>query len=308
MRIGFLITTVLASFFVLSCEDKRNIVVTGKIISAETGNPIPKAEVVVHCWHNENLLNKNYQKQRVFADQNGNYKVKFKRGHQIDVASKAEGFIPSRSYNKLKNKHPEINLGLTTIKENPTLIHNVDINNSGLHSTPSTPFLRIRIYAPPNTTLDSSMVETFGFDFKSLTTSTDTNVCDIWFKPVPKDAQPDIVVANKNGGMIPIFSNQITSSFYFEYTTAPTNGYLKEYTLKGNEEGFFVRCRDGKTYAKLIFVKSEISFGSNDPKRGYYHDLGKDFNGLYQPNGTTNLFFSKPDIDLEAFLVSYRWD
>lgn len=308
MRIGFMTATVLAILFILSCEDKRNIVVTGKIISEETGGPIPKAEVVVHCWYNDDILNESYQKQIVYTDQNGSYKVKFRRGHQIDVASKAEGFVPKRSYNKLKTKYPKVNLSLTTAQENPTLIHNIDFDKIGMKNTPSTPFLRVRIYAPPNaTTLDLSMVETFGFDFKSLTTNTDTALCDIWYKPVSKDVQPDIIVANKHGGIIPIFSTQITSSFLFEHTTAPTTGYLKNYTLKGNEEGFFVRCRDGKTYAKLIFEKSEISTGATDPQRGYYHDLGKYFTCLYQPNGTTNLFFSKPDIDLEAFLSSHRW-
>jgi len=78
---------------------------------------------------------------------------------------------------------------------------------------------------------------------------------------------------------------------------------VHEYEFKGNEEGFFVMCRDGKTFGKIIFEKSLISKGGVD---GDYVDRGRYFSCLYQPNGTTDLSYSPQDIDLESFLVDGR--
>ena len=116
---------------------------------------------------------------------------------------------------------------------------------------------------------------------------------------------PYILMANRQGGIIPVYSNEIKSSFLYDKPNAPKEGYFHEYEFKGNEDGFFVLCRDGRTYGKIIFVKSRVSIGGSD-ESGDYTDFGREFSCLYQPNGTTDLSFSTPDIDLEDYLVDYR--
>ena len=76
-----------------SCQDKRNILVTGQITDEQTGKQIIKAEVVILCWYMSSLDDASFEKQTVITDQNGNYRVKFDKGHQVDVASKANGFL-----------------------------------------------------------------------------------------------------------------------------------------------------------------------------------------------------------------------
>ena len=290
-----------------SCRDRSNIVVTGQITDELTGKPIAQAEVVVLCWYMSDIQNASFRKQTLITDENGKYKAKFSKGHKVDVASQAKGFIARRSYNELDDNTIQVSLTLSRIKENPTLITNLNIDHRGLDVTDETPFLRIRFYsAETSKLLDLSKVETFGFDCRSQKTSTDTSTCDIWFQPIHKDEQPDVIVANKDGGIIPVYSDEIKSSFFYEKMSAPGTGYLHEYKLKGNEEGFFVLCRDGRTYAKLIFEKSEMDRGEPDGKGGWYKELGKHFSCLYQPNGTTDLSYSTPDLDLESFLIDYR--
>lgn len=291
-----------------SCQDRRNIIVTGQITDEQTGKPISKAEVVILCWYMNSIDDASFKKQTVLTDLNGNYKVSFDKGHQVDVASKANGFLASRIYNELDDNKIHVSLKLTRAKDNPTLIKYLSNEQVHINITDKTPFLRVRFYSVDTTTiLDLNNVETYGFDFRNQRTSTDTSKCDIWFQPIHKEEQPKVIVANAGGGILPVFANEIKSSFFYEKMTAPTTGYLHEYKLLGNEEGFFVLCRDGKTYAKLVFVKSENDISAPDGKGGIYKEFGKEFSCLYQPNGTTDLSYSTPDIDLENFLVDYRF-
>lgn len=247
-------------------------------------------------------------KKTVFTDANGYYSASFARGHEINIASKANGFIAKRRYcGELQNNTIEINLELDRLKKNPKLVKYSIENSIEFDTTDKAPFLRIRIHsAKGSKLLDLKNIKTFGFDFHSQKMTSDTLNCDIWYKVINKAQQPTVIVANRTGGIIPVYSSEIESSFAYEKIIAPTRGYVYECKLKGNEEGFFVRCRDGKSYGKIIFEKSEIDSGRSDDKGGWYKDLGKYFSYLYQPNGTTDLSFSTPEIDLEDFLVSKR--
>lgn len=290
-----------------SCHDLKNIVVTGQIVDETTGQPIANAEVVVLCWYMFNIDDASFKKQTITTDKNGNYQTTFDKGHKVDVASKAKGYEPNRSYNKLEDNEIKVNLKLSKSKTNLTLVTLLNTDISSLETTDKTPFLRIRIHADKDRNrLDLNNIETFGFDFSSLTTKTDTAQCDLWFKIEKREGQPMTILTNKSGGIIPIYNNEIKSSFFYEKSIAPTTGYKNEYLFKGNEEGFFILCRDGKTYGKIILEKSNIDHSSPDGKGSFYKDFGKKFSCLYQPNGSTDLSYSRTEIDLENFLVDYR--
>ena len=302
-----LLTSLVFLTMLASCQDRRNILVSGQITDELTGKPITKAEVVVLCWYMSSIDDASFIKQTLTTDENGNYKATFAKGHQVDVASKAIGFIANRSYHELKDNKIQVDLKLSVAKQNPTLINYLSTDHVELDFTDKTPFLRIRFYSVDTSNyLNLSKPETFGFDLSNQRTSSDTSKCDIWFKPINKEEPPKIIVSNKGGGILPVYASEIKSSFFYEKTEAPTTGYLQEYKLKGNEEGFFVLSRDGKTYGKIIFEKMELDASTPDGKGGFYKEFGKQFSCLYQPNGTTNLSYYTPDVDLENFLVDYR--
>lgn len=290
-----------------SCQDRNNIVVTGQVIDETTGKPISNAEVVVLCWYNHNIDDASFNKQTLTTDKDGKYQAKFDKGHQVDVASKASGYQPNRSYNELKDNEIEVNLKLTKKKENPDLVMLLNADNVTLDMNENFPFMRVRIPAVKNGQgLDFKNAVTFGFDFKTLKTNSDTTQTDLWFRIENKEGQPTTIATSLNGGLIPILDSEIKSSLLYEKTLAPTTGYLTTYKLTGSEAGFFVRCRDGKTYGKIILEKSAIDISSPDGQGSYYKEFGKNFSCLYQPNGAPDLTYSQTDIDLEDFLVDFR--
>ena len=290
-----------------SCQDRKNIVVTGQVIDETTGKPIPNAEVVVLCWYNHNIDDASFNKQTLTTDNEGKYQANFDKGYQVDVASKSTGYQPNRSYNELKDNIIEVNLKLTKEKENPDLVTLLNPDNVMPDLNENFSFMRVSIPGIKNGKgVDFKNAMTFGFDFKSLTTHSDTIQTDLWFRIVKKEEQPTTIATPVNGGLIPILDSEIKSSLLYEKTIAPTTGYVTTYKLTGSEAGFFVRCRDGKTYGKIILEKSAIDISSPDGQGSYYKEFGKNFSCLYQTNGTTDLTYSQTDIELEDFLVDFR--
>lgn len=295
-----LLYILLITLTTVSCQDRRNIVVTGQVIDKTTGKSIPNAEVVVLCWYNHTIDDASYNKQTLTTDKNGNFEAKFEKGYQVDVASKANGYQPERIYNELKDNRIEVHLKLIKKIDNSSLI-------ALLNTEENLPFMRVRIPADKKGQgLDFKNALTFGFDFKSLTTKCDTTQTDLWFRIENKEAQPTVIATSTNGGLIPILESEIKSSLLYEKTIAPTTGYLPTYKMTGSEAGFFILCKDGKTYGKIILEKSDIDISSPDRQGGYYKEFGKNFSCLYQPNGTTDLTYSQSNIDLEDFLVDFR--
>lgn len=307
MKIIDFVIILFLTLSVSGCKDLPYIKVSGRVIDQNTKKPIPNAEVLVICWYKSDINETSFRKMTVFTDQKGKYNANFPRGHCVDVASKSEGYIAKRKYGKFAKRNINVNLELEKAKQNPTLIHYLSVDNSLNDDESTIPFLRVRFYASDSSNnLDFSKAQIFGFDFQTLKTIADTNKCDFWFKPTERDEPPSILVAKGRGGIIPVYSNEIQSAFLYDKSTAPTSGYQKEYRLKGNEEGFFVLNRDGNKYGKLIFLESEIDKGGTNEKGVYYKESGKEFSILYQPNGSTDLSFAEPDIELENFLVDYR--
>jgi hypothetical protein len=306
MNLHSIVVMALFLCVILPCcyNNKQDVLVNGQILDEETGKPLANAEVVVLCWYNYGLDDATYEKQKLETDAKGSFSARFKEGYQVDVASKAAGYLPTRAYNELSTNRVTVNLKLSRQKTNPSLKAYLITDFSGRDITDSTPFLRTRFSYDSSEKL--TRISTFGFALDQLRTSNDTSECDIWFRPTNKEGQPTVICANNKGGIIPVYSNAIASSFFYEKTTAPLNGYFREYTLQGNEEGFFVLSRDGRTYAKLIFEKSVVDISSPDVNGGSYKEYGKYFSCLYQPNGTNDLSYSSPDIDLIDFLVDFQ--
>ncbi|GHN03211.1 hypothetical protein WSM22_47000 [Cytophagales bacterium WSM2-2] len=280
--------------FAISCQDKQNIKVTGQVKDDLTGGPIQNAEVVVLCWYMHNVDDASFKKKIVTTDKSGNFIATFEKGHKIDVATQGIGFLPAKKYTKLESNEINLDFKLKRDKKNETLISYLMTETDFITLADKTPFLRLR-------TLDNK-VTTYGFDFKTLTTKLDTLNCDLWFKI---ETKPATLVTNKSGGILPIMKSEIKSSLLYEMEQAPTTGYRKSYVINGEEEGFFIKCRDGKTFAKIILTKGTMEI-SGPVNGSAYKDQGRYFSYFYQPNGSVDLTFSNAKIDLENFLVDYK--
>jgi hypothetical protein len=292
MRFLVSVSILLLVAVISSCQDRRNIKVTGKIIDDLTSAPIPNAEVVVLCWYMHNVDDESFKKEAISTDESGNFVVKFDKGHKVDIASQANGFLPMKKYVKLESNEINLELRIKRDKKNGTLISHLTTGSDFVDTTERAPFLRLRT--------QNNLTVTYGFDFTTLTTKVDTLNCDFWFKV---ERTPTTIVAPKSGGIIPIQRKEVKSSLLYEMEHAPTTGYLKSFALTGDEEGFFIKCRDGR-FAKVIFAKGIMDV--NRPfNGGSFKDQGRYFSYLYQPNGTTDLAFSDSKIDLERFLVDF---
>jgi hypothetical protein len=304
-RHSLLAISVFISVLFSCCNNnERHVSVKGQIIDDLTGKPIAKAEVVVLCWYYYGLDEATYREQKLETDEKGNFAANFNEGYQVDVASKAPGYLPGRAFNELSSNRLVVNLELAKERTNPSLKAYILTDGHPYEDTDSTPFLRVRYSYDKSGKL--AAIETFGIAFDGLKTSKDTSKCDIWFRPPEKEGHPAVVVANTRGGIIPVYSHEISSSFYYEKPMAPTTAYSGLYTLQGNEEGLFVLCRDGRTYAKLMLEKSALDVSSPDGKGGSFKEYGKHFSCIYQPNGTNDLSYSASSINLRDFLLDWR--
>lgn len=306
-RLIISLTVVLLLLLLASCQDRRNITLSGQLVDGATGAPIAHGEVVALCWYQHNFYETSYKKQALTADHEGRFEATFDQGHQVDIAAKAPGYQPWRKYTKLEDNELTVILELTRVTDNPTLVSVLTTDGSLSDGDAQDTFLRVRIPALENRQkLDFERAQTFGYSLSTSTSSSDTTQADLWFRIEAREGQPTTLATPHQGGLIPILRSEVESSLLFEQSIAPTSGYVTTYELTGSEDGFFIRCRDGNTFGKLILEKSAISISSPDGQGGSYEEFGKRFSYLYQPNGTTNLTYPNAEVDLENFLVDFR--
>ncbi len=279
-----------------SCQDRRGINVTGKIVDDVTGNPIQDADVLVLCWYNYGMDDESFRKKAITTDRFGNFTTTFDKGHRIDIASQANGFLPSKRSVKLESNEINIELELNRDKRNEALISRIVKEDDFINASEKTPMLRLRT--------QNNKTVTYGFDFKHLMAQVDTLNCDLWFKI---DKKPATIKVPKTGGIIPIFKGEIQSSLLYELEQAPLTGYGKSYTLTGEEVGLFIMCRDGKTFAKIIFYDGIVDISESGTESSLIKEQRKYFSYVYQPNGSNELIFPNAKIDLERFLVDFTY-
>ena len=286
-------------FFILlpGCGDKTNIEVTGKVVDEVTGRPISNADISASCWYHVNIDDASLSNDSAKTNAAGEFKINFEKGYAVNLVAKAANYDPVQVAGDLEKNVISFLIKIPRSKPNPTLISFIEKNSLNLDDDEKDPYLRVRFQGLKNRQLDFNNPTNYGFDFSTQTSKTETSNCDIWFGPEKKEGQPMTLVTNKSGGLIPIFESEVNSSLVYEKNVAPTSGYVPTYKLTGKELGFFVLCRDGKTYAKVIFDMGLIDTSSPDGKGSFYKEFGRKFRYLYQPDGSTNLSYPNNDIN-----------
>jgi hypothetical protein len=269
-------------------SDIEDITVSGRITDLKTGTPVANANIIVVSigTRGPDYL-QSFEKDKITGS-NGEYSVHFDVGHEVILAADIPGYYPVRKAMRLNDNHtPVLNLEIEKLEPADTLIW------SKLYSrSMEDPRVGYRFYydtAVKPITYDSIVVK--AFDLIKSKSTTDTTDADIWCRIPDTLDQPHVLVAAPEGGIIPVFDDEIRGSFMYEKRQAPKYGYVKEYTAKGNEIGYFIRCRDGKTYAKILerYVDFD-TIGNGSIEYDIY------FEYLYQPNGTRNFRYnSRPE-------------
>jgi hypothetical protein len=274
-----------------SCNntEKKNIIVEGRVFN-KTGEPIENAQVIVLGWKDAGFDDIDYIKEEILTDKNGFFKTAFKKAIKIDIASQAPGFAPTRKkIDDIGGNSLKVELRLGDLESNASVTSNLIDTTVDL-----TPYIGYRKYMGTK-----GSVECLGMDFTSGRVSNEASKIDIWPLPNQGFVNPNVFTTKENGGIIPIFANQISQSLIYEHSTAPSKGYEQTYKLKGNEAGLLIKLPN-EGYAKLIF-KSEKIHKSMPNNGNQYEDLGISFDWIYNPTGN-NLKIS-PKINLEDYIL-----
>lgn len=276
------ILIIVLSISLISCGDNKNtmeIVVKGVILDSLTSKPIPNARVTILCWRRVGSDEETYDKVDTVTNSQGAFEVNFIEGFKVDVGSIASNYHPSVQEIKDVNTASNIKLKL---KSNAA---------SGLLKDLGQLAVFVRDYS-----INPPAPKTYhGINLLSGNNTQSLDSLDVGIVHDGEIQYPKILISSERGGIVPILdksNNQIS--------IAPEEGYVKKYELNGNEKGFFVRCRDGKTYARLIIFSLEYD-RSSPYKNGHYKDYGIMFNVELQTEGKE--FNSSNDMRLDHYIL-----
>lgn len=261
---------------VISCKEHNithtMVKVRGIVLDIKTGEPIPNARVTLLCWKEVNYDEETYDKIDTIANDKGIFEVYFSEGFKIDLGGVANNYFPAvRSIKDLSNAtNLELklsrNLGVKSMKE----------------------LGQLAVFRREYTTKTAMNKEYHGIDILNSKNTQSLDSLDITIERNDYPKYSKVLIANKKGGIIPILENSDNDN-----STIPIEGYVNKYKITGNEKGFFIKCRDGKSYSRIMIFSLE--YDRTSPfKDGHFKDFGIMFNIILQTekkesNNTDNI-------------------
>ncbi|MCX6207055.1 MAG: hypothetical protein NTZ19_12480 [Bacteroidetes bacterium] len=254
---------IIALIFFAACSNVKqkevNKMVRGVILSESTGKPIPNARVILLCWQKVRSDEEDYNKIDTVADANGEFKVLIPNSYKLNIGSIAAKYYPAKKEIQNTDSVGSITLSL---EENKS-------------KEPSRDLGRMNAFNREYSSTLSINKENYGINLLAGNSTTKQDSIDIGVELVPNGTYPKVLIAYNKAGIIPITSSTIN--------VAPENGYLSKYELQGNEKGFFIKCRNGTSYARLMLISK---YDTSVPYKGsFYKDYGLMFGITMQPNG-----------------------
>ena len=282
-NIGLLI--ILLAIGLISCnsisDTNKEIMIKGVILDSITGEPIPNARVTVLGWRRVQSDEETYDKIDTVTNSQGYFEVTFEEGFKVDIGSVAKDYHPAVTEIKDLNKSSHIELKLSRNTATGKL---KDLG-------------QIAIFARDYNTYSTLPRTYYGINLLNGTNTQSTDSMDIGVEKYSGASYPKVLIASEKGGIIPIFNKSKD-----EIIKAPEAGYVIRYQLSGKEKGFFVKCRDGKTYARLMIFSSEYD-RSSPYKNGSVKDYGIMFNVELQTEGRE--FNSTNDMRLDYYILEH---
>lgn len=266
----------------ISCGNNKNtmnIIAKGVILDSLTNRPIPNARVTILCWREIGHDEETYDKVDTVANSEGAFEVKFTEGFKLDIGSIASNYHPSVQEVRDLNNASDIKLKL---KVNTAVGLLKDLG-------------QLAVFAREYNTKQLIPRTYYGINLLNGSNTKSLDSMDIGIERDAEIKYPKILIASERGGIVPILNKSKN-----EVNKAPEEGYVKKYQLTGNEEGFFIRCRDGKTYARLMIFSFEYD-RSSPYKDGNFKDYGVMFNVELQTDG--NEFNNPNDLRLDHYIL-----
>jgi len=247
---GASIILVLVMIHMACSREFYNIKWNGVIVDGVTNKPIPFASIKATAKHQNNIDHTIETSKAYQSDIWGHFQGYFDKAYQINYEIEAYGYMSVQARTK-PNQHAAID----TIRLLPEVSQsNLFISLLSEQSFEDQPFLRSRTITPFNGRKKNSNTEVVGFDFINQKHAIQPDSMDLKiiirnrFTPTPSVH----LYAMGTGGIYPIFLDEINESFFLEMECAPTEGYYPSYKIAGNEAGFFIRCRNGQHYVKIL--------------------------------------------------------
>ena len=286
-RLGVLILV----FLSFSCsKESYNIIWNGVILDSETHQPVPFTSIQTKALYQSNIDQSKAEEQHLFSDANGEFFCSFEKAYRVNILvepTRHQTF--NESYFISKNKLPDT-IYLHRSDNNIDLLMSID--EKGFHST--APFISQQTIYTSGKRKSGIETRKKGFDF--INQQSDLNQFDIALNIKKQQNNYEIeLFATREGGILPVYSHQISESFFLEIENAPLHGYQKNYRINGNEAGYFVKCRDGKHFAKVIF-KPELYKLNITSRQDSIVEMGIKFNYILQNDSTSYSYFPVIDI------------
>lgn len=227
-----------------------NINWQGVIVDGVTNKPIPHVVIRATAHYQDNIDHSAESNKSFQSDISGYFQGHFDKAYHLSYDIEAYGYMSVLSRKNLKR-----NTSLDTIRLQPEISQsNLFISLLSEQNFENQPYLRSRTITQLEGRKKNNSIEVVGFDFINQKHSTYPDSMDL--KITIRNHQtssPSIhIYSFDKGGVYPIFLDEINESFFLEMENAPTEGYYTSYKTSGKEVGFFIRCRDGRHYVKLL--------------------------------------------------------
>ena len=249
--------------FLAACNNEKHTqdskMVSGVVLSESTGKPIPNARVTLLCWRKVGSDEEDYNKIDTVTDSNGEFKILIPKSFKLNIGSIAANYYPSKK--EIQNMDSVGNIALSLVQSNS--------------KTPSRDLGKLNAYNREYSSPLPNAKENYGINLLAGNSTIRRDSIDVGVEIISGGTYPKVLIAYNKAGIIPITTNTMN--------VAPEDGYVSKYELQGNEKGFFVKCRNGISYARLTLVSK---YDASVPYKGsFYKDYGLTFGITIQPNG-----------------------
>ncbi|MBS2098008.1 hypothetical protein [Carboxylicivirga linearis] len=286
-RLGVLILV----FLSYSCsKESYNVVWNGVILDSETHQPVPFTSIQTKALFQSNIDQSKVEEHHLLSDANGQFFCRFEKAYRVNILvepTRHQTF--NESYFISKSKLPDT---IYLHRSDNSIDLQMSLNEKGFHS--NAPFISQQMIYTSGKRKYGTSTQKKGFDF--LNQQSNLSQFDIGLNIKKQQNNYEIeLFATQEGGIFPVYSNQISESFFLEIENAPLHGYQKNYRINGNEAGYFLKCRDGKHFAKVVF-KPELYKLNITSRQDSIVEMGLKFNYILQNDSTSYSYFPVIDI------------
>jgi hypothetical protein len=282
MKRNIILLIVIAIIGCTSCNDNNDISndvwVKGTILDSVTGKPIPNARVTLLGWRRVGE-EETYDKIDTTTNNEGRFAAEFEEAFKVDIGSVAPNYHPALK--EIMDLGNASNIGVTLSPNTATGV----LKDLG----------QIAVFVRDHEISASSSRSYHGINLLNGTNTQALDSIDVGIEKYSGKNYPKTLITSETGGVVPFFNEPKDAII-----RAPETGYAIRYELNGKEKGFFIRCRDGKTYARLTIFSLEYD-RSSPYKNGYVKDYGIMFNVELQTEGRE--FNHAKDMRLDHYIL-----